>query len=120
MSPTYLYLIATVLFILGIKGLCKVRTARTGNLLAALGMLIAVIGALVESEVLDLTWIIVGLAVGGVVGLALSARVPLTKMPELVAAFNGTGGASSAFVALAALGAIWSKLGEGGKIVDDL
>ncbi|MEM7204249.1 MAG: NAD(P)(+) transhydrogenase (Re/Si-specific) subunit beta [Planctomycetota bacterium] len=103
MTETYLYLLATTLFIFGIKGLSKVRSARNGNRLAAIGMMVAIVGALLEGQVLSPLWIIVGVVVGGGIGAVLAARVPLTAMPELVAAFNGTGGAASAFVALASL-----------------
>ena len=96
-----LYLGAAVLFILGLKQLSSPRTARKGNMLASIGMLIAVVVTLANME--DIGWgpIIAGLAVGGGVGAALALRVKMTAMPELVAAFNGFGGVASALVALA-------------------
>ena len=100
---SYVYLVATVLFILGIKGLCKVRSARNGNRMAALGMLLAIAAALYAGDVLSPTWIAGGLAVGAIIGVLLASKVPFTSMPELVAAFNGFGGVASVFVALAAL-----------------
>ena len=120
MDSTYLYLLATVLFILGIKGLSRVRSARNGNRMAAAGMLVAVIGALLEGQALSPLWIVIGLIVGGGIGVALAARVPLTQMPELVAAFNGTGGAASAFVALASLRIFSEVIGQstlGGSLI---
>ena len=114
----YLYLLATVLFILGIKGLCKVKSARTGNMLAAVGMLVAIVAALWAGNVLSPTWIAIGLVVGGLIGGVLAARVPLTAMPELVAAFNGTGGAASVFVALASLAGMIGLLAAGQTLAD--
>ena len=96
-----LYLGAAVLFIFGLKRLSSPRTARRGNMLASVGMLIAVVVTLANMD--DIGWgpIIAGLLVGGGVGAALALRVKMTSMPELVAAFNGFGGVASALVALA-------------------
>ncbi len=96
-----LYLGAAVLFIFGLKQLSSPRTARRGNMLASIGMLVAVVVTLANME--DIGWgpIIAGLLVGGGVGAALALRVKMTSMPELVAAFNGFGGVASALVALA-------------------
>jgi NAD(P) transhydrogenase subunit beta len=96
-----LYLGAAVLFILGLKQLSSPRTARRGNTLAAVGMLVAVVVTLANMD--DIGWgpIIAGLLVGGGVGATLALRVKMTSMPELVAAFNGFGGVASALVALA-------------------
>lgn len=100
------YLVAIVLFIIGIKRLGRVRTARSGNGLAALAMLIAILATFAiaaEQGVMDWKWIVGGLVVGGVIGLVSAIRVPMTDMPELVALFNGSGGAASLLVALAVL-----------------
>jgi len=96
-----LYLGAAVLFIFGLKQLSSPRTARRGNMLAAVGMLVAVVVTLANMD--DIGWgpIIAGLLVGGGIGAALALRVKMTSMPELVAAFNGFGGVASALVALA-------------------
>lgn len=99
-----LYLGATLLFILGIKRLSKVRTARSGNRLASIGMLIAVVVTLVSPEggvELDWTVVVLGLVLGGAVGTLLAKRVEMTGMPELVALLNGFGGLASTVVALA-------------------
>jgi NAD(P) transhydrogenase subunit beta len=99
-----LYLAATLLFILGIKRLSKVRTARSGNRLAAVGMLLAVLVTLVAPEggiELDWTMVILGLALGGGVGAFLAKKVEMTGMPELVALLNGFGGLASTVVATA-------------------
>jgi len=101
------YLAAGVLFILGLKGLTSPRTARRGNRLAALGMLVAIIVVVVDMIGLDaqLAWgvVIAGVIVGGGIGALLAIRVQMTDMPQLVAAFNGFGGGSSMLVAAAAV-----------------
>ena len=100
------YLAAIILFIFGIKQLGKVRTARQGNALAALALLIAVLATFAQAHadgVVDWQWIVGGLIAGGVIGLVAAIRVPMTSMPEMVALFNGSGGAASLLVALAVL-----------------
>jgi NAD(P) transhydrogenase subunit beta len=97
------YLLASVLFIFGLKGLAHPRTAVRGNLTGALGMLIAVVVTLVAGGVLHWTWIIVGLIVGSVIGTVLALRVPMTGMPQMVGLLNGFGGAASFLVAGAEL-----------------
>jgi NAD(P) transhydrogenase subunit beta len=98
------YMAAALLFILGIKRLSGVKTARSGNVLASAGMLLAVVATLVQLG--DVSWPVLlgGLVVGTAVGAVLAIRVQMTGMPELVAFFNGMGGAASACVALAELG----------------
>lgn len=97
------YLVASVLFILGLKGLTSPRTALRGNLLGATGMLIAVTATLLVRQIVSFELILVGIAIGSVVGVAAALKVPLTAMPELVALFNGFGGGASALVAAAAV-----------------
>ncbi|MGI9667112.1 MAG: NAD(P)(+) transhydrogenase (Re/Si-specific) subunit beta [Acidimicrobiia bacterium] len=101
------YLAAGVLFIVGLKGLTSPKTARRGNRLAALGMLVAVIVVVIDLLVEDaaMAWgiVIAGMIVGGGIGALLALRVQMTDMPQLVAAFNGFGGGSSALVAAAAV-----------------
>jgi H+-translocating NAD(P) transhydrogenase subunit beta len=94
-----LYLVAAILFILGIRGLTHPRTAVRGNMLGALGMLLAVVATLVFEGVLRWEWIVAGLAIGSLGGAILAARVPMTAMPEMVAALNGFGGGASFLVA---------------------
>ena len=104
------YLGAGVLFILGLKGLTSPRTARRGNQLAALGMLLATIVVVIDLVVEDaaMAWgiVLAGAVVGGLIGAVLAIRVQMTSMPELVAAFNGFGGGASALVAAAAVIAV--------------
>jgi len=98
-----LYLVSAVLFIFGIKGLTRVRTARRGNLIAAGAMLLAIVATLLELGVIDYRWILAGVVIGGAVGAIAAVRVPMTAMPEMVALFNGAGGGASALVALSIL-----------------
>ncbi len=95
------YLLAACLFIVGLKRLGGPHTARSGNQLAALGMLIAVIVTLAESGAVSWWALSAGLTVGAGAGAVLARRVAMTGMPQLVAAFNGFGGGASALVATA-------------------
>lgn len=92
------YLVAAVLFILGLKGLTHPRTAVRGNILGAVAMLLATIATLCAAG-LEYELIITGLAIGTVVGLVFALRIQMTDMPQLVALFNGFGGAASVLVA---------------------
>ncbi len=92
------YLIAAVLFILGIKGMTHPRTAVRGNLLGALGMLIAVLVTLANTGVSPYIWL-AGILVGTTGGLWLARTIQMTQMPQLVALFNGFGGIASVLVA---------------------
>ncbi|HMB93901.1 MAG TPA: NAD(P)(+) transhydrogenase (Re/Si-specific) subunit beta [Rhodothermales bacterium] len=93
------YLIAAALFIIGLKKLTSPATARRGNQLSSLGMLLAVVATLFLQQIITPVEMIAGLAVGGLIGALLARRVQMTSMPELVAAFNGFGGLASALVA---------------------
>ncbi len=108
---TVLYMVSAVLFIRGIKLLGKADTARKGNLMSSVGMLIAVVTVLAEKEVRDsftlanvahngYLYIIVAVALGAVIGAIWAKKVEMTGMPQLVALFNGFGGLSSLLVAL--------------------
>lgn len=98
------YLVAAVLFILGLKGLTRPRTAVRGNQLGALAMLVAVIATMLHQEVIGLTATLIGIAIGSAIGVLLAARIAMTAMPQLVALFNGLGGAASVLVAGGYLG----------------
>jgi NAD(P) transhydrogenase subunit beta len=93
------YLVAAVLFIVGLKGLTRPRTAVRGNQLGALAMLVAVIATMLHQEVIGLTATLIGIAIGSAIGVLLAARIAMTAMPQLVALFNGLGGAASVLVA---------------------
>jgi len=93
------YLCSAVLFIIGLKGLTHPRTAVRGNLLGALGMLLAVVVTLVDQNVMGYWLIGIGLVIGTAIGCTLAIKIEMTAMPQLVALFNGFGGAASVFVA---------------------
>ena len=93
------YIVASVLFIIGLLWLRSPETARAGNRLSALGMLIAVVFTLIDRDIVSYEWIIVGLVVGALIGAIAARQVQLTAMPQMVAIFNGFGGAASAVVA---------------------
>ena len=107
---TVLYMVSSVLFIRGIKLLGKADTARKGNLMSSVGMLIAVVTVLFEKQVTDtLTngpasnayiWGVAAIALGSIIGAVWAKKVEMTGMPQLVALFNGFGGLSSLLVAL--------------------
>lgn len=97
------YLVAAVLFILGLKGLTSPRTAMRGNLLGATGMLLATSATLVDKQIISYETIALGFAIGTVIGAIWAVKVQMTAMPQLVAAFNGFGGGASALVAGAAV-----------------
>jgi H+-translocating NAD(P) transhydrogenase subunit beta len=96
-------LVAVLLLALGLKGLSKVRSARAANGLAALAMGLAVVGLLLQQQLSPQAWlwIAAGSAFGGLAGLLMAQRVPMTAMPETVALFNGCGGMASLLVAVA-------------------
>jgi NAD(P) transhydrogenase subunit beta len=91
------YILASILFILGIKMLGRPEQARRGNLVSALGMLIAIVAVLFEC-CLDYTWVITGLVIGSLIGLIAARTVKMTSMPQMVALLNGFGGIASFLV----------------------
>jgi NAD(P) transhydrogenase subunit beta len=97
------YIVAAVLFIYGLKLLGHPSTARKGNQLSAVGMLIAVVVTLLDQSILSYGWIVFGILVGSGVGAYAARKVEMTGMPEMVALFNGFGGIASLMVGWAAL-----------------
>ncbi|AKG24113.1 NAD(P)(+) transhydrogenase (Re/Si-specific) subunit beta [Calothrix sp. 336/3] len=95
------YLVAASLFILGLKKLGSPATARNGNLIAAVGMLLAIVATLLDQQVLNYEMILLGLAIGSVLGAIAAYKVQMTEMPQMVGLLNGLGGMASALVALA-------------------
>ena len=95
------YIVASVMFITGLLWLRSPETARAGNRLSALGMLIAVVFTVIDRDIVSYEWIIIGLVVGALIGAIAARQVQLTAMPQMVAIFNGFGGAASAVVAAA-------------------
>ncbi|WP_372724461.1 NAD(P)(+) transhydrogenase (Re/Si-specific) subunit beta, partial [Immundisolibacter sp.] len=94
------YLLAAVLFILGLKGLASPRTARAGNFYAMAGMALAVLVTLAAPQVTDYGWIVTGVIVGGGIGALLARRVKMTDMPQLVAILHSFVGLAAVLVAL--------------------
>jgi proton-translocating NAD(P)+ transhydrogenase subunit beta len=97
------YIVASVLFIFGLKMLSSPATARSGNRLSAVGMLIAVVVTLFSQQILEFQYIVIAAIVGAVIGAFAARMVAMTAMPEMVALFNGSGGAASLLVGWAAL-----------------
>jgi NAD(P) transhydrogenase subunit beta len=94
------YLVSISLFILGLKLLSSPRTARSGNRLSMLGMLIAIIITLLDKQIIDYRYIIAGIIIGGLIGVYSALKVRMRAMPQMVALFNAFGGGASALVAL--------------------
>ncbi len=92
------YILASILFIYGLKMLGRADTARRGNMISALGMLIAVVVTLLDRQIIDFKWIAIGLVTGAIIGGTAAKLVKMTSMPEMVALFNGFGGLASLLV----------------------
>lgn len=99
----FAYLIASILFILGLKGMTRPKTAVRGNLMGASGMFIAVAATLFNQQILTFPAIVAGIVIGSAIGVYIARTVEMTSMPELVALFNGLGGLASFLVAFAAI-----------------
>ncbi len=95
------YLVAASLFIVGLKQLGSPATARNGNLLASVGMLLAIAATLLDRQVLNYEMILIGLAIGSAIGAVAAQKVAMTEMPQMVGLLNGLGGLASALVAVA-------------------
>lgn len=103
------YLLAASLFIFGLKKLGSPATARNGNVIAAVGMLLAVVATLLDQHVLNYEMILIGLVIGSIIGAVAAYKVQMTQMPQMVGLLNGLGGASSALIAVAEF---WRLLGS--------
>ena len=93
------YLISAVLFIIGLKGMTKPRTAVRGNWIGSLAMLLAIVATLLHRDVVTWTGILISIAIGSVIGTVMAKRVKMTTMPQMVALLNGLGGGGSFLVA---------------------
>jgi NAD(P) transhydrogenase subunit beta len=93
------YLIAATLFIIGLRNLSSPKSAPMGNILAAVGMLVAIVATMLDQDVVSWGVVIAGLVVGGGLGAIAAQRIEMTAMPQMVALLNGFGGAASALVA---------------------
>lgn len=101
------YLVAATLFILGLKQMSSPATARQGNLLGAIGMLIAIVATLLDQQVVNYETIAVGIILGSIIGTVMAQKVEMTAMPQMVGLLNGFGGAASMLVAM---GEFWRYL----------
>lgn len=99
----FAYVASAGLFIYGLKQLGSPATARRGNKMSAIGMLVAIVAALLDQGIVEYQWILIGILVGGTIGAAVARMVQMTSMPEMVALFNGFGGMASLLVGWAAL-----------------
>lgn len=115
------YMVASVLFILGLKNLSSPATARKGNALSAIGMLFGVVITLLDHQILGFDLMMAGILIGSLVGVVAAKKVEMTEMPELVALFNGFGGIASALVALGELSKFYSStLYEVGSVTESV
>ena len=96
------YLIASVLFIMALRGLSSPETARSGNLYGMIGMAIAVITTVIDPDVVSYGWILTALVIGGAIGAFIARRIAMTDMPQLVAAFHSLVGLAAVLVAAGA------------------
>lgn len=96
------YLVASVLFILALRGLSSPETSRNGNLMGMIGMALAIVTTVLSPEITSYTWIIAALIIGGGIGLTIASRIAMTAMPQLVAAFHSLVGMAAVLVAAAA------------------
>jgi len=96
---SFIYLIASILFILSIRGLASPETARRGNVLGMAGMAIAIAVTIYSPLVSDYAWILAVFLSGGLIGVWSALKVKMTSLPQMIAAFNGLGGLSSVFIA---------------------
>ena len=108
------YLVAAVLFIVGLKRMSHPSTARRGNQLSAIGMLIAIVVTLLDRQIVGFGTIAVGMLVGSGLGLWMARAVPMTSMPQMVGVLNGFGGGASTLVAAAE----WHRLVQPGAVLD--
>jgi H+-translocating NAD(P) transhydrogenase subunit beta len=106
------YLLASILFILGLRGMSHPETARRGMHLAEFGMAAAVIGTLLQREIISYEWIIAGLLVGSTIGLAMGLWVPMTAMPQRTALSHAFGALAASLVGISEYYLHGAKLGE--------
>ncbi|WP_342823472.1 NAD(P)(+) transhydrogenase (Re/Si-specific) subunit beta [Candidatus Lucifugimonas marina] len=112
-----MYIVAAILFIVGLKQLGSPATARNGNRMSSMAMLIAVLATVVGNDIMSWEWIIGGAIVGAAIGAFSARKVAMTEMPQLVAIFNGFGGAASAVIAA---GELVRLIDNGADIAEDV
>ena len=99
----FAYLIAAVCFIMALRGLSSPESARKGNITGVIGMIIAVVTTLLNPDVVNYGTILLAVLIGGTVGTVVALKIPMTALPQLVAAFHSLVGLAAVFVATAAL-----------------
>ena len=112
------YLVAAICFILALKGLSSPTSSRRGNIIGIAGMVIAMVTTVLDPEVVSYGWIVAGLILGGVIGVAIALKIQMTAMPQLVAAFHSLVGLAAVMVAAAAFYApeAYNIVGDDGTI----
>ena len=108
----YSYVVAAILFIYGLKELSSPATARRGNLISSVGMLLAVVAGLLDQAIVEFQWIVLGIVIGSIIGAAAARMVHMTAMPQMVGILNGFGGGASQLVAAA----VWYSILESGTL----
>src|SRR5215212_5256460 len=122
---TLCYLIASVTFIIGLKMLSNPATARRGNLIAAAGMTIAIVGTIFlykdddGNNLHNYGWIFGGILIGGIIGTMAAKKVKMTAMPEMVSMFNGMGGACAALISIVEFNHLLKMLSEPAPVYDN-
>jgi NAD(P) transhydrogenase subunit beta len=111
------YLIASILFIIGIKKMNKPATARFGNQISGFGMLIAIVATMIQLQVMTLPEVLICIVIGSAIGYYVAHKVQMTQMPEMVALFNGFGGMASLLVGMSDY---WLKAMENGQTIDTI
>jgi NAD(P) transhydrogenase subunit beta len=110
-APAAAYLVASLMFIIGLKRLSSPRTARSGNLIAAVGMALALAGTFLLPNTGHFGLIVIAIVIGAIPGWLLAKRVKMTAMPQMVSLFNGMGGACALFISLGE----WLKAPDDGQ-----
>jgi NAD(P) transhydrogenase subunit beta len=114
--PAIAYLIASLCFIFGLKRLSSPRTARSGNIIAGIGMALALLGTFLLPKMGHFGYILIAIVIGTIPGWLLAKRVKMTAMPQMVSLFNGMGGACAMFISLGE----WIKGADEGQALPKL
>ncbi len=109
---SYFYIVSAVLFILGLKGLSSPKYARKGMFLAEFGMFLAIVGTLFHPEIVTYKWIVIGLAIGSIVGATMGLRIPMTAVPQRTALSNSLGALAATLVGISEYFRHGSALGQ--------
>ena len=96
-----IYIISALFFIAGLKMMTSPSTARSGNMISASGMLIAILTTLLEQGIIDYKWIFLGIIIGSIIGVFASRMIQMTEMPELVAILHSFVGLAAVFIGFA-------------------